>query len=100
MGLLDQINEVLLQTPRKYWGEKATRLGSLLSDSASTGAQAYASANGPLAPEHALCNSVAVPPAPTSSSVSTARFSTSSVQLSPSAKRPFSSRVRRAAAIR
>lgn len=53
MGLLDQLNEVLLQTPRKYWGDKATRLGSLLSDSASTGAQAYGSANSPMAPEHA-----------------------------------------------
>lgn len=54
MGLLDQINEVLNVTPRRYWGEKANRLGSLLSDSASTGAQAYASANGPPAPEHAM----------------------------------------------
>lgn len=53
MGLLDQLNEVLLQTPRKYWGDKATRLGSLLSDSAATGAQAYGSANSPMAPEHA-----------------------------------------------
>ena len=41
MGLLDQINEVLNVTPRRYWGEKANRLGSLLGDAASTGAQAY-----------------------------------------------------------
>lgn len=53
MGLLDQINEVLNVTPRRYWGEKANRLGSLLGDAASSGAQAYGSANGPLAPEHA-----------------------------------------------
>lgn len=53
MDLLDQLNEVLLQQPRKYWGDKAIRLGSLLSDSAATGAQAYGSANSPMAPEHA-----------------------------------------------
>ncbi len=49
MGLLDTLNEVLYATPKKYWGEKAGKLGDLLSPAA----EMYGSANGPLAPEHA-----------------------------------------------
>lgn len=47
-GLLDSLQDALYTTPKAYWGDKAKTLASLLSDSATAGAEAYNAGTAPV----------------------------------------------------